>query len=367
MNTAVNRAIVIWLYLWLCWCDEVVNTAEQSRPKDAIQGAHCIWKHRSSIVSVYWINLDTNKDRKNYMEAQLRKVGLQHRRVSAITPTSTEYIIDMLEQPCKRNTPKDIAVILSHLKAMHVAVFGEIGPAGTNLPTAAAASLDSSEYALILEDDVRFLYDIDFAGLVASAPPDFGILQLVTSNTEAIASLRAQYDRGEDGSTGNSSGNGSRLWRRTEWNHFTRNGKTSLYWSAQAYLVQKRVVRAFLEDVVAVDPASGRLRFRIVNSFFPDRCARTRQRPCVLSNCLFADSYIFAGGGPTYVSTLPLFTGARVGLASTLHQDQVGAHQAAFSLIRTVTADLRSNGSAALPSYLRHPVCEAPLQRSSSV
>ncbi len=230
---------------------------------------------------------------------------------------------------------------------------------------------------------MRFLYDVDFAALIASAPADFGILQLVTSNTEAINSLLAQFMsqqpsgmRKSNGSVSDSdvsSGVSShRYWRRSAWNHFTKNGKTSLYWSAQAYIVNKRVVRPFIDDVVSLGSADegGRLRFKIVNSFFPNSCTRTKQRPCVLSNCLFADSYIFAGGGPTYVSTIPLFSGARVGLTSTIHQEQVSFHSDAFALIRAVTAELRAVNSSSssnsstdaasssfLPDYLHAPRC----------
>jgi hypothetical protein len=39
-----------------------------------------------------------------------------------------------------------------------------------------------SRYALIIEDDVYFPFDIDFQAMAMSAPDDFGILQLFNSN-----------------------------------------------------------------------------------------------------------------------------------------------------------------------------------------
>ena len=31
------------------------------------------------------------------------------------------------------------------------------------------------------------------------------------------------------------------------------------------------------------------LSFKLVNSFFPNECKRTKDFPCVLANCLYAD------------------------------------------------------------------------------
>ncbi len=134
-----------------------------------------------TIPSVYWINLDSNEDRRSHMEEQFSRLGIRnHHRVSAITSNSSEYILKRLELPCKRNTKRDVSVLLSHLKAIRMAV-SEATP--TRPPTA------MDDFALILEDDVKFLYDVDFPLLVRSAPSDFGILQLVTSNIEAIQGL----------------------------------------------------------------------------------------------------------------------------------------------------------------------------------
>lgn len=350
---------VLYLLLFLLYCivsgtrnaDHVMH--EESNLHES---GSCRWKHEPYRIKAYWLNMDHNHDRAVYMESQLTRIGILHQRVSAISPNSSEYLVDKLEQPCKRNTPRDISVILSHLKAMHMAVYPKD-------PTS-----DNSDYALILEDDVKFLYDIDFDAMIKSAVSDFGILQLITSNVEAINMLLHQYKTGTPS---------ERHWKKTAWNHFTKNGKTSLYWSAQAYLVNKKVIKPFLDDVITVDPATGLLHFKIINSFFPSKCQRTRERPCVLSNCLFADSYIFSGAGPTYISTIPLFTGSKIGYTSTIHQEQVSFHQEAFGLIKSLSHELQRSGHSAtsviggssgnititnglgvgLPSFVREPVC----------
>ena len=258
------------------------------------------------------------------MQSQLDTIGLSNQRINAISPTSPEFNITKLVKPCKRNTEKDLAVILSHLKAIYTAVHDE-------------PSL-SSEYALIMEDDVLFNFDVNFHKLIQSVPnKDFGILQLITSNVEGINRLWTSFR----------SGNG--LWSNNTWDTLTKDRKAVLFWSAQAYIINKRVVRSFVEDVVAKwfndISHTWELSFQIINSFDKNGCKRTKKYPCILANCLFSDSYIYAGGGPTYILNFPLFNGHAVGLNSSLHQEQVevdGGHKDAFATIQNITDQLQS-------------------------
>ena len=119
------------------------------------------------------------------------------------------------------------------------------------------------------------------------------------------------------------------------------------------YIIQKSVVEQFLNDVITVDFSntgtdvgsdSGieKLSFKIINSFSPQKCKRSKGYPCVLANCLFSDSYIYSGAGPTYVSNFPLLTSGKVvGLKSTVHQTHIPAHLEAFNEIEKLTKDLR--------------------------
>ena len=112
----------------------------------------------------------------------------------------------------------------------------------------------------------------------------------------------------------------------------------------QAYLINKKVVKPFIDDVITVGPG-GEKSFKIINSFYPNECKRTKEYPCVLANCLFADSYIYSGAGPTYVTKIPLFTGASVAMKSTVHDDHVPAHKEGFSKINTLTNIIREGYS----------------------
>jgi len=282
-------------------------------------------------IPSYWINLPASVDRRKFMTAQLDMYGVQlglaaHTRVEAISPKSPGYRVTKLEMPCKRNTETDIAVILSHLTAIYRAV----------KDTSAAAA--KSPYALILEDDAAFHVKIDLRRVVENAPTDFGLLQLTTTNTEALSLLWNSFSESHN----------SVFWTGNAWDKTTANGKYTLYWGALGYIVNKKVVRDFIEDVVEEDEA-GNLSFKIINSFNRNKCRRTKEHPCILANCLFSDSYIYSGAGPTYVARFPLLTSGSgsMGLNSTAHQTHVPAHIEAFKKIQLLLEQMRSR-----PRYL---------------
>jgi GR25 family glycosyltransferase involved in LPS biosynthesis len=392
------------------------------------------------------------------MESQLSKLGLPYRRIAAIEPDSPEYRLLMLEKPCKRNTATDIAVVMSHLKALYAAV---------HEPVATMKRNGLGDYALILEDDVKLLYDIDFRALVRRAPRRFGILQLVTSNPEAVdllwynlntaqccnvtvtysAAGATTFDcAAELGSTLSAplqqacadytsvqksckppakkkkkkadagawnqddyveppkwvahlaasphrahNEYAARYWRQTNWNDLSRNGKSSLYWSAQAYIVNRRTAWKVLGDIVealngtanvtllsGTAAASGAgavgggistaLGFKIVNSFSPGTCQRRPQRPCVLSSCLHSYGYIFSAAQPSHVSMLPLFATARLGLNTTLHPEHFAEYRKGYARVKSITADVREFKQALLPDYVRVPAaeCRRPLKSAEA-
>ena len=169
-----------------------------------LSSANCRWETTSaSNPPIYWINLAANTARKQYMESQLAAFRFhKQQRIEAVTPNSTTYKLLKLLKPCKRNTDRDIAVIMSHLTAIHIAIYDTTSN-GLN-----------SEYALIVEDDVKLLFHLNFTALIASAPRDFGILQLVTSNEEAIQGLWATYKQQTNDVTSDWT---KRLWTRNLW------------------------------------------------------------------------------------------------------------------------------------------------------
>jgi hypothetical protein len=77
----------------------------------------------------------------------------------------------------KKNSKHELAVTMSHLKAIRNSIY----------------SKSTKPYALILEDDVRFAFDINFKKLISSAPKEFGMLQLITSNDYGLLEMWEKY------------------------------------------------------------------------------------------------------------------------------------------------------------------------------
>jgi len=72
-------------------------------------------------------DLDDRKSRSSFMSNQLKEYGLLNDRIKAITPHSPRFNVSKLVKTCKRNTDRDIAVILSHLNAIYTAIHDKSG------------------------------------------------------------------------------------------------------------------------------------------------------------------------------------------------------------------------------------------------
>ena len=262
----------VWIQAF-AYCQRT-DDRDRSRLLDLVTPAakKCNWSLTfAENPSIYWINLESNIVRKQYMENKLKENGfLKQTRIVAITPNSPQFDVIKLQKPCKRNTDKDIAVILSHLTAMYYAVHDT----STIVSSKSSSGFNIDDYALILEDDVDMLHQLNFTALIQSAPKDFGILQLVTSNEEAINSLWSSYkemntvnsntihqplrsNRNEainilTDLTINMSDSYKKYWVYNPWTSLTRDKRTILYWSTQAYLINKKVIKPFIDDVIVV-------------------------------------------------------------------------------------------------------------------
>jgi hypothetical protein len=181
-------------------------------------GCHSTNSQRVGAMGVYWVNLERSVERKEFMLKHLNFYGLDSsNRVSAMTPSHI-YVPDNLNLPAdcktsvnlttsfkipvsviqnqtlygrskivvlshcgrKKNKKRELAVTLTHLHAIRRAINDEN---------------NTSPYALILEDDLNFVFEVDFEALLASAPPKFGILQLITSNDYSVMNLWHVYRR----------------------------------------------------------------------------------------------------------------------------------------------------------------------------
>jgi hypothetical protein len=219
------------------------STSSKSVPPDSVL---------RPTIPVYWINLDKDIERKRLMENHLNndvKFPYQ-KRIPALIPTTTNLL--MFEQECKRWSLSDVAILASHLKAIYTAIYDDIP---NRSPNGANTTTTQSKYALILEDDIRFQYTIDFDALIASAPRNFGVLQLMTSHYDQIVGLWNSY-----------------RYRSEIW---TYRRQDSSIWSAQAYLINKETFKQYVDvAVLRLQPPQDKhfeLAFKIIQTFDGER------------------------------------------------------------------------------------------------
>ena len=256
----------------------------------------------SNFPPVYWINLDSNVERRRHIENELKFLNVSyHVRVSALTKATCHII--MLERTCRLMSLNDIAILCSHLKALYTAV--------TDTNTYAI----NNKYVLILEDDIHFKFNIDFKKLIEMAPP-FGMIQLMTSHAKHFDGIWNTYKNSE--------------YR----NLFTKREKDSNIWSAQAILVDKEAIKGYILNAVTM-MSSGQLGFKIIGTqSLQKELLSSPFKPSVYSNCQFADTFIYSLGYPTYILNTPLMNGANVGLNSTFHNIHVPFHIRGFAAVQ---------------------------------
>ena len=116
----------------------------------------------------YWINIDTNLKRKDFMVKQLK--NKENTRISAIIPSTLPDII-YYKKGKDNYKPAEYACICSHIKAIETAL------------------TSNKEYFIILEDDMIFSFDINIEKMLKTAPKDWEVLQLMTSNSRKLDKL----------------------------------------------------------------------------------------------------------------------------------------------------------------------------------
>ena len=320
-------------------------------------------QRNSRFIDVYWINTDQSKDRRISMHEMFHTYGLRNtRRISAVTkpkihiPSSLNVtggciaISDiekqqeiqrmqsirnerrhnnqtvMLSSICGSLTERaDFSVLgctLSHMVVMYHAIHDETS--------------QEKEYALILEDDIQLIYEIDFKSLIATAPKDFAILQLVTSNKNVL---------------------------NATWSHFLINPSEHFWvprrqyedaWCTAAYIIHKQ--RLIDEITKYIEMISYRFYVarisRLTDICFFDSicCSLNITHPEANCTKLFqyfamADYFLYnLLPNATYLSTIPLFDRSQLAKISTIHQEHVNiTHDPAFDLMRTFTGILLSN------------------------
>ena len=313
------------------------------------QSPFCQWP-TSNDFPLYWINLEESWERRQEFSNYLQSIHLLHnsKRVNAINCKNknsyhyNQYIISATEP----NEECDYAVIGSHLSALYTAFVNQ--------------KKFHHPYAIISEDDNRFIYCIDFAKLIASAPPDFAVLQISTSNIDSITNLWGNYVKN----------NSETIWERRDYNK---------HWSAQAYIVNTRKIRKFLKTAVEMErrnastfdyslypPQSLLSHCNSKKGLEWDSYDLRRMSPpskikfdqwhndkCFVSFRFYVETYLYESMYPAYISRLSLVVGSPQSKSSTLHPVHVEKfHGESFRKIVSIREEIKSNSSLKLPPFL---------------
>lgn len=341
----------------------------------------CFWtNNNTNALEVYYINMDKSKERNENMINHLKDVGLRHFRVRGLTPgeiyipldiestwrtaqckTQSDFIppyryeanrnisspmykmTSIMSGLCGRgknkNTPKEIGCTTSHLIAMKNAIY---------------STSARSRYALIIEDDVKFPFDIDFELLASTAPNGFGILQLFNSNKDSMKDSWMKYIKDK-----------TFLWQES------LNLK---FWSTCAYLIDRVVMKSVIDTVIFNDD-KGWLNFKVIAGIqgpcAPIECCTLDAKifinkpPCVLASFGYqADSFLYAMT-KTYMLTVPLISSGKGVDSSTFHQEHVEMfHRPAFRKQRQIMNEMLS-GRMDPPAFAK-PACKLMLNETES-
>ena len=263
-------------------------------------------------LKAYWINVESKADRANVMKHQLNKLRIPHERVDGTVINSihiesfedfkfkdrkirfadaenAKYVVLQLHGWYdlaleggydNTNTPKELACYMSHLKAIYTAVHDNY----------------CGNYALIFEDDLHLAHFVNYPVLAASAPSDFGTLQLFSNNPHTISSLVEEF----------------RLLPNNIWK--LRLPK-SRYWSAGAYIINKQKWGPVIDKLVSYNKNNGKYFFSIIagneSSCMPKICCDNgkfiHELPCFASSTGYQADAIVYEFLPSYTLRLPIF------------------------------------------------------------
>ena len=278
---------------------------------------NCTYDYHPNQPEVYYINLKRSIDRDKSMQQLLSSMKLRHFRVEAVSSSSLYVPSDLIPQQSGSSFPnvykyKSIETIETSSKVMgdtnkHHLIHGlctrgilwtELYCSMSHLLAiyrAVHSPTATSEYALIMEDDIHIPISTDYNELAASAPSDFGILQLLTVNARKVIDLWGLYDK-----------------QHTLWSKRNNN----LYWSTGIYLINREKLRPIIDSIIHIDPIYPTIiQYTLIASKprrrkdIPYECTSyfktTMMLACVRVGNLAADRYIYAMS-TTYMFRLPI-------------------------------------------------------------
>ena len=193
----INIFLLLLLFLSIALTSSAIKRKEKK----------CSYDNYTDAPEVYYINLKTSENRRKSMERLLNLMKFRYFRIEGVTSSITYVPNDLIQsnnskmktfpEICKFQTNETIDNSVQKMKEMNKSYLVDgLCTSGTTKWTELYCSLShlqaiyqaihsstaTSKYALIMEDDIYIPFSIDFNALAASAPVDFGVLQLMNAN-----------------------------------------------------------------------------------------------------------------------------------------------------------------------------------------
>jgi GR25 family glycosyltransferase involved in LPS biosynthesis len=235
-------------------------------------------------MKYYWINIDKNEKRKNFMSEQFNRLSIPNKRISAITPNDFDEILEQkrpltCKYPGCTTCEYEFACLCSHIKAMQ-----------EGLKT-------DDEYFVIMEDDISIPFIIDYNALIKDIPPDTEILQMLILYGQTVLHL---------------------------YNYFKYIGQKYIQWqyllpSTGMYMISRKAAQKF------------------VDMFYKNGKYDFSSSPYQI----VADVLLYKTV-TTYATTVP-YCVPYIEMGSDIHSDHLKAHEVAIKDIKCVLEEHKNN------------------------
>lgn len=128
----------------------------------------------------FWINIEKNKLRYDFMSSQFEKYNIENKRINAITPSDFDNILEQkrpltCKYPGCTTCEYEFACLCSHIEAMKEGV------------------KSGDDYFVIMEDDIQIVFDIDYASIIKTVPHDAEVIQLMVLYGDTVCRLYNYY------------------------------------------------------------------------------------------------------------------------------------------------------------------------------
>lgn len=128
----------------------------------------------------YWINIDKNEKRRNFMKEQFEKNNIENVRISAITPNDFDNVLEQkrpltCKYPGCTTCEYEFACLCSHIKALQEGV------------------KSNDDFFVVIEDDIKIPFVIDYDNLTKNIPQNAEIIQLLILYGDTVSKFHTFY------------------------------------------------------------------------------------------------------------------------------------------------------------------------------